>query len=327
MKLQTEIPLKPEEYQIDYSSKILLLGSCFSENIGGKFDFYKFQNLQNPFGVIFNPVSIEKLIVRAIEKVSFSEKDIFHHNEIWKCFEAHSELSSLVKDEFLKSLNSALQSLRETLFSSTHIIFTFGTSWVYREKESKEVVANCHKLPQKNFTKELLSIKAISKSIQNIFDRISEINPNATIINTVSPVRHIKDGFVENSLSKAHLLSAIHQTICHPELVEGQQSSIVNLQFHYFPSFEIMMDELRDYRFYAEDMIHPNKTAIEIIWQKFFTVWISSETESLQMEIASIQSGLLHRPFNPTSAEHHQFLENLLQKISALKEQLPHIQF
>ncbi|MCB0465972.1 MAG: GSCFA domain-containing protein, partial [Aequorivita sp.] len=219
MKLQTEIPLKPEENQIDYASKILLLGSCFSENIGGKFDYFKFQNLQNPFGVIFNPVSIKKLIVRAIDNISFSEEDIFQHNGIWKCFEAHSELSSLDKNEFLNNLNSALKSLREALFSSTHIIFTYGTSWVYRHLASDGIVANCHKLPQKNFKKELLSTKEISENLQTVFTKISKKNPKATIINTVSPVRHIKDGFVENSLSKAHLISAIHH-------FKNQQSKI-----------------------------------------------------------------------------------------------------
>lgn len=320
MKLQTEIQLKPEENQIDYSSKILLLGSCFSENIGAKFDYFKFQNLQNPFGVIFNPVSTERLIFRAIQNIPFDIDDIFQHNEIWKCFDAHSELSSLDKYEFLQNLNDVLQNLREALISSTHIIFTFGTAWVYRNGGNAEIVANCHKLPQQNFTKELLSIEEISKSIQNIFSNISEINPNATIINTVSPVRHIKDGFVENSLSRAHLISAIHNFI-------NQQSVISNQQFHYFPSFEIMMDELRDYRFYAEDMLHPNKTAIEIIWQKFSETWISSETNSTQKEIASIQSGLLHRPFNPESREHIQFSENLQQKISSLQKQFPNIHF
>lgn len=328
MKLQTEIPLKPEENQIDYSSKILLLGSCFSENIGAKFDYYKFQNFQNPFGIIFNPVSIEKLVVRAIENNFFSEEDIFQHNEIWKCFEVHSELSSSNKDEFLKNLNAALQNLRETLFSSTHIIFTFGTAWFYRNIESNEIVANCHKLPQKNFTKELLSIERISISIQNIFKKISEVNPHAIIINSVSPVRHIKDGFVENSLSKAHLLSAIHDfKNQHFDRLSAAQSKISNQQSHYFPSYEIMMDELRDYRFYTEDMLHPNNTAIEIIWQKFSQVWISSKTESLQKEIASIQSGLLHRPLSPNSDEHQQFSEKLQQKISSLQQKYPHILF
>ncbi|MGO3181541.1 MAG: GSCFA domain-containing protein [Aequorivita sp.] len=313
MKLQTEIPLYPGENQIDYSSKILLLGSCFSENIGTKFDYFKFQNTQNPFGIIFNPISLEKLVVRAIDNNSFSEEDIFQENEIWKCFDAHSELSSLDKGEFLKNLDSALQNLRSALFSSSHIIFTFGTSWVYRNLENDEIVANCHKLPQKNFKKELLSIEEISDSLKNIFKKISEINSEVIILNTVSPVRHIKDGFVENSLSKAHLLSAIHH--------------LLNKQSFYFPSYEILMDELRDYRFYTEDMLHPNKTAIDIIWQKFSKVWISSETNALQKEIASIQSGLLHKPFNPNSEEHLQFLEKLQQKITSIKKQIPHIKF
>ena len=313
MKLQTEIPLTPEENQIDYSSKILLLGSCFSENIGEKFDYFKFQNLQNPFGVIFNPASIEKLVVRAIENDLFLEDDIFQHNGIWKCFETHSELSSFEKDEFLKMLNDSLQKLREALFSSTHIIFTYGTAWVYRDIESDKIVANCHKLPQRNFKKELLSIDVISKSIQNTIEKLSTVNPNVSIIVTVSPVRHIKDGFTENTLSKSHLISAIH--------------AVLKQRSFYFPSYEIMMDELRDYRFYAEDMLHPNQTAIEIIWQKFSKVWISSETESLQKEIASIQSGLLHKPFNPQSAEHLQFIEKLQQKISSIKHRLSHIQF
>lgn len=335
MNLQTEIPLHPEENQIDYSSKVLLLGSCFSENIGAKFDFYKFQNLQNPFGVIFNPVSIEKLVVRAIENKPFSEENIFQHSGIWKCFEAHSELASLDKNEFLENLNSALQELRESLYSSTHIILTLGTSWIYRNIQSGAIVANCHKLPQQDFRKELLSIETISKSLQTIFNKISTINPAATIIITVSPVRHIKDGFAENSLSKAHLIAAIHSAICHPELacpehsrrVEGQQSKISNPQSNYFPSYEIMMDELRDYRFYAEDLLHPNKTAIEIIWQKFSKVWIALETEPLQKEIASIQKGLSHKPFNPQSQEHKKFLEKLHHRISSVAKQFPHISF
>ena len=161
-------------------------------------------------------------------------------------------------------------------------------------------------------------MEEISKSLQTIFYKISTVNPAAVLINTVSPVRHIKDGFSENSLSKAHLISAIHQSLSLP-----MQSK----RHYYFPSFEIMMDELRDYRFYAEDMLHPNKTAIEIIWQKFSKVWISSETETLQKEIASIQNGLKHRPFNPEGADHLQFSEKLQQKITSLKKLFPHIQF
>lgn len=332
MKLQTEIPLNPEANQIDYSSKILLLGSCFSENIGGRFDYFKFRNIQNPFGVIFNPVSIEKLVVRAIDENPFSEKDIFQHNGIWKCFDAHSDLSSLDKNECLENLNSALKDLKEALFTSTHIIFTYGTSWVYRHIENDKIVANCYKLPQKNFQKELLSIEEILESLKNIFEKITAVNPKVSIITTVSPVRHIKDGFVENSQSKAHLISGIHNFINSKSSIVNRQSNSdsyrhVNQKSTYFPSYEIMMDELRDYRFYSEDMLHPNKTAIEIVWQKFSKVWVSSETETLQKEIASIQSGLLHKPFNPHSEEHLQFLKTLQFKIVSIQQKHPHIFF
>lgn len=174
----------------------------------------------------------------------------------------------------------------------------------------------------------MLSVETISQSIQSSIENISEVNPNVTIMTTVSPVRHIKDGFVENSLSKAHLISAIHNFLNqYFDRLSTAQSKISNLQSFYFPSFEIMMDELRDYRFYAEDLLHPNKTAIEIIWQKFSTVWISSETDLVQKKISSIQNGLLHRPFNPKSAEHIQFLENVQQKITALQQEYPHISF
>lgn len=320
VKLQTQIHLDPEENQIDYSSKILLLGSCFSENVGAKFDYFKFQNLQNPFGIIFNPISLERLVIRAIDNNLFSERDVFQYNGIWKCFEAHSQLSSLNKIEILSNLNKALQDLREALQTSTHIIFTFGTSFVYRHIEIDRIVANCHKLPQKIFKKELLSIDAISKSIQKSVETITSLNPTASIIFTISPVRHIKDGFAENTLSKAHLISAIQGFL-------NLKSSKVNHQSFYFPSYEIMMDELRDYRFYSEDMIHPNKTAIEIIWEKFSKVWISSKTESLQQTIASVQSGLLHKPFNSKSTEHLEFVEKLQHQITSLKNQLPHIKF
>lgn len=324
MKLQTEIPLDAEENQIDYSSKILLLGSCFSENIGEKFDYFKFQTLQNPFGIIFNPIALEKIVMRAIDDRVFSDLDIFQHQGIWKCFDAHSELSDLDKFEFLAKLNSALKILQEALLTSTHIIFTYGTSWVYRDLASETVVSNCHKLPQKNFKKELLSIDGISNSLENLSRKISEINPRVSIIFTVSPVRHIKDGFVENSLSKAHLISAIQGFL---KSKTNPDYPNYSSKYFYFPSYEIMMDELRDYRFYAEDMLHPNKTAIEIIWQKFSKVWISTETEAMQKEISSIQRSLLHRPFNPESEEHLRFIKILQKKISSLQQKFRHIRF
>jgi lysophospholipase L1-like esterase len=315
MKLQTCIPLQPEVHQIDYESQILMMGSCFTENIGERLTFYKFQALVNPFGIVFHPLAIEKLVTRAINEDLYSETDLIFQNEQWHCFEVHSSLSHTQKDDFLTCLNEKLKQLREYLLTVTHIIFTYGTAWTYRFIETDSIVANCHKLPQKKFLKELLTVEEISASIENTLTLIKDINPHIKFVHTISPIRHLKDGFIENSISKAHLIAGLH------ELIAPRKS------IYYFPAYEIMMDELRDYRFYNEDMIHPNKTAVTIIWEQFKRVWIASKTEELQKEIAGIQASLLHRPFNPRSEAHQLFLKNLDQKIVLLQLRLPNIKF
>jgi hypothetical protein len=314
LKLQTQIQLSPEKNQIDYESKVLLLGSCFSENIGGKLEYFKFQNLQNPFGIIFNPVSILGLVERAIRDVSFTDADIFQKEENWYSFEVHSSISSETEVIFIAKLNSILQQFKEYLTVATHIVLTYGTVWAYRSNTSGLLVANCHKVAQKEFSKELISVETVATTLEKTTALINEVNLNATIITTVSPVRHSKDGMIENTRSKAHLITALHQ-------VED------TMDLHYFPSFEIMMDELRDYRFYKQDMLHPNETAIQIIWERFKGVWIASETETLQIEIDTVQKGLRHRPFNPESASHKEFLENLQKKISVLQKRISHLTF
>lgn len=294
----------------------MALGSCFAENMSEKFEYFKFQNSVNPFGIIFNPISIEKLVNRFVNKIEFTEKDIFFHNDLWHCYEVHSELSNPNKEIFLKELNQIIEKSNNQIIDSTHLIITYGTSWVYRNIESNEIVANCHKVPQKQFTKEILSIETIEESIENTITLIQKVNPNCNFIFTVSPVRHIKDGFVENQRSKAHLISAIQ--------------GIINSQFtihNYFSSYEIMMDELRDYRFYAEDMLHPNQTAIDYIWERFSENYISDESQQVMVEVDSIQKSLLHRSFNPNSERHQKFLENLRQKINTLALKLPHTTF
>ena len=184
---------------------------------------------------------------------------------------------------------------------------------VYRFLETDSVVANCHKIPQKKFLKELLSVKEIEASIENTYTLIRSVNPKSKLIQTVSPVRHLKDGFVENTRSKAHLIAAIHQLV-NPRI-----------GLHYFPSYEIMMDELRDYRFYTEDMLHPNSTATSIIWERFNNAWITSATTELQNDIETVQTGLQHRPFRPTSEAHQLFKKDLQQKIEELQLKIPHL--
>ncbi|MCT4699277.1 GSCFA domain-containing protein [Tenacibaculum haliotis] len=316
MILHTQIPLKKQQlHQINYNSKFLLLGSCFSENIGNKLAYYKFQSAVNPFGILFQPKAIETLITNAINQKKYSDEDIFFHNERWHNFEAHSSLSSTDKNEITNNLNTANTATLNYLKKSTHIVITLGTSWVYRYIETDTIVANCHKIPQKKFLKEILSVEEITESLEAIIALIKTTNNKVSIIFTVSPVRHLKDGFIENQRSKAHLLSAIHQ------IIEPRNNT------HYFPSYEIMMDELRDYRFYAEDMIHPNKTAIDYIWERFSEVWISEETQQTMKDVATIQKGLTHRSFNPTSEAHLKFLKNLQQKKETLEKAFPFMKF
>jgi hypothetical protein len=292
------------------------LGSCFAVNMAEKLDYFKFQNTCNPFGILFHPLAIEKLIDFAVSQKHFTEKDLFFHEERWHSFDAHSDLSNSNKEELVATLNATLRTTNQQLEEATHIVITYGTSWVYRNLERDAIVANCHKVPQKQFKKELLSVDEIRESMGNTMQLIHSINPNCKFIFTVSPVRHIKDGFVENQLSKSHLITAIHDKI-NPQLAN----------VNYFPSYEIVMDELRDYRFYAEDMLHPNQVAIDYIWERFSQTYIAEGTLKTQKEVQTIQKGLAHRPFNPNSESHRQFLLKLQNKMRALQRQFPKIQF
>jgi len=309
MNFRTNIQLQKEENQIDYVSKLLLIGSCFSENISQKLAYYKFDVASNPFGILFNPKAIETLIANSLNEKIYTEKDVFLLNERWHCFDAHSDLSSTDKNELLENLNNAIKATNKRIHESTHIIITLGTSWIYKLIETNSVVGNCHKVPQKKFAKELLSVDEITATLKNICLQISEVNSKATVIFTVSPVRHIKDGFVENSMSKAHLISAIHDTL-----------KVVSAK--YFPAFEIMMDDLRDYRFYNIDMVHPNETAVDYIWEQFKHIWIDKKTHSTMKEIETIQKGLAHKSFNPDSEQHRAFLADLQQKTLVLEKKL-----
>ena len=315
MNLQTKIILKKEtKNRINYNSKLVLLGSCFSKNIGNKLTYFKFQTHQNPFGILFHPKAIENLITNAINEKEYVSKDLIFQDERWHSFDAHSNLSSSNQEILLKKLNSSVQATNKNLKKATHIIITLGTSWVYRSIETGAVVANCHKIPQNKFSKELLSIVEINKSLKTIISLLKSINKDINVLFTVSPIRHLKDGFIENTQSKSHLIAAIHN------IVDCKNVS-------YFPSYEIMMDELRDYRFYYEDMIHPNKIAINYIWEKFNETWFEENTGSIMKEIELIQKGMAHKPFDKNSEKHQNFLQNLESKKEKIRTQFPFINF
>jgi len=316
MNLQTKLKLsKQVHHPISYDSKLLLVGSCFSKNIGDKLDYFKFDALQNPFGILFHPKAIENFIFSSVNQRVFKDVDLFFLNERWHSFEVHSALSNASKENILNDLNTAIQSTYEKLQEASHLIITLGTAWVYRHIESDSIVANCHKVPQKKFLKELLEIDKITESLESMMALIRAINPKVNFIFTVSPVRHLKDGFTENQVSKSHLISAIHQVV-NPRN-----------QVYYFPSYEIMMDELRDYRFYKEDMVHPNATAIDYIWEKFSETWISESSSKTMKKVASIQKRLQHKPFHPNSEEHQKFLEILNADIEAINQELSYHKF
>ena len=318
MKLQTQIPLEKVEGSIDYNSRLVLLGSCFVENMGKKFDYFKFRQLQNPFGILFHPLAIEQLVSGAVRGETYSETDIFNLNGLWHCYDAHSDLSDASQKELLEKLNGGLTSTRKHLESASHIIITLGTAWAYRHDETGGIVANCHKVPQKEFSKELVDIPEIIDSVQRIIKLVQSVNASVQLVFTVSPVRHLKDGFVENQRSKAHLIAALNRLLT---------TSIDTPNLSYFPSYEIVMDELRDYRFYERDMVHPNSLAIDYIWEKFKSVWISDTAYSIMDEVETVQRGISHRPFHPGSEQHGRFKKDLKKKIADLKRRHPFMVF
>lgn len=298
--IQTDEIQKPAA-KIDYQSKIGLIGSCFVENISEKLSYFRFKNWINPHGILFNPKAIEKALVDIKQQKIYARKDLVFENELWHSWHHHSDFSSNTASETIANISKHIQQTTTEIKETTHLILTLGTAWVYHHIETDQLVANCHKIPQKFFVKKILSIDEIVASLRNSIALIKKMNPHIQILLTLSPVRHLKDGMLDNSLSKARLLSAIHQVVS-----ESDAS--------YFPSYEIVLDDLRDYRFYASDMMHPNQTAIDYVWDIFKEVWVASDVFSAMEKVAQIQKGLQHRAFNPNSDKHQQFLKKLVKQ-------------
>jgi hypothetical protein len=315
MELATKLQIPLGKKPIDYHSNILLLGSCFATAMAEKFDYFKFQHLLNPFGILFHPLAIEKLIDRALKNEFYKKEELIYHNEQWHCLDAHSQLSSVKPDDLLNNLNSNLLVARTLLLNSSHIIITLGTAWVYQYQKTGECVANCHKLPSKEFNKTLLTVDTVMSSLINIINQVGKVNKQAHFIFTVSPVRHLKDGFTQNTLSKSILIQAVNA---------------INDNFSnadYFPSYEIMLDELRDYRFYKADMIHPNETAVNYIWEKFSDCWIHASAKPMMTRVDKVQKSVQHKPFNPDSKSYRLFLEQLQTEQKSINQLYTHIKF
>jgi hypothetical protein len=314
MKWRTEVAIPEGSRRIRYTDALLTLGSCFADHLGAKLSYYQFPHVGNPFGVIFHPLPLENLLGRAVENRPFTSDDLIESQGRWRCLEAHSVRSGHTPDEALKSLNEALEALKKALKHSTHAVLTLGTAYGFRHLESGQLVANCHKLPSRDFERRLSSPEALSESLSRILTLLRSSNEDLTCLLTVSPVRHIRDGLVENQRSKAHLITAVHALV--------QEGSA-----EYFPSYELFMDELRDYRFYDRDLIHPSAAAVDYVWERFEHAWIDPGAGAVMAEVDSIRKGLAHRPIHNNSREQHKFKQTLERKIQILKQRYSHMNF
>ena len=303
MKFRTEISITPLTERLNHSAKIFALGSCFAERISERLARAKFSVESNPFGVLFNPASIANAIERLSAGRTFAVCDITAGKECYFSFDAHSSLDGKTNTEAFANLNKAVAQGAKSLDEADWVILTFGTAWVY-EREGK-VVANCHKQPASQFERRRLSIEEIVERYSHLFEAALR---DKQIILTVSPVRHIGDGLQENSLSKATLRLAVEELVAKYENV------------HYFPSYEILIDDLRDYRYYAEDLAHPSKVAVDYVWERFCEAMLSTKAQEQLPKIEQIVAAAEHRPFNPEGEEHKAFCRKMLERMKALPE-------
>lgn len=305
MRWSIDFPISPLANPISHSGKVVSLGSCFAQTIGARMQQVKFDTLINPFGTLFHPFNVVELLESSIFHVPIDTSGIIEREGLFTHYSFHSEVIATSPEELIERYTAQQQRVRDYLQSSSHLILTLGTAWIY-EHESYGFVANCHKQPQSIFTKRLATLSEMEDKFRTLLHNLSQVYPQLTIILTLSPVRHIKDGIAENQLSKSLL-----RVLC---------GNLEKSRFpvSYFPAYEIMMDELRDYRFYKSDLIHPSQEAEEYIWEKWQQVAFSPETQAKIKEIHAVQTDLGHRSFHPNSASHQKFLQNLLSKLERL---------
>jgi len=321
MDFMLNIDIKKPGSQISYKDKILLAGSCFTEHIGNSLEELKFSVLQNPNGILFDPVSVCNSLISYIENKQYSGNDLFRLNEVWNSWNHHSRFSHIDRDECLKTINASQQKAHEFLKQTNWLIITLGSSFSYRLKDESAQkpplgwagrgVANCHRAPAQWFDKHLLTIDETISSLDNCIHRLFGFNQKMKIIFTISPVRHIRDGVVENNRSKARLIEAVHHLVNKFD------------RLYYFPAYELVIDVLRDYRFYDVDLSHPNYMATEFVMEKFTEAFIDKESRLLMQELKSIIIARKHRAFQPETNAHKSFLQSHAEKAKHLMEKYP----
>lgn len=304
---RTVLSNAPSSFPIGLRDGCFTMGSCFADNLGLLLQKHKFNVLVNPFGTSYNPISIHKVLQYAIRNELPSADTYGKINETYFNYDFHSSFSTLDQSSLPHDLANAIAHGHGFIKSAAVLIITYGTSWVYERKDNGEIVSNCHKIPSTQFNKQLLTQKKILESFQDFYQQLISINPSIKIILTLSPVRHLKDSLELNAVSKSILRLSCHTL------------SEMYPQVTYFPAYEIMLDDLRDYRFYDRDRLHPTAEAIDYIWRFFGERYFTKDTSTFVKQWAEITKALAHRPYHPTSAVHQKFLANLLSKLEELK--------
>lgn len=310
MKHRTTIELDEAPFALHYADRISAMGSCFAQEISQRLHQFGYAVQANPFGTLYNPISIRNSLGLLLNQYLFRAEDLFFHKERWHSFQHHSKFSGATAAETLEQINVALIKGRLQLQQSRLLMLTFGTAWVYEFRKTQKVVSNCHQLPANRFHRRRLSVVEIVEALQPLLNYLKQQQPALEVLLTVSPIRHLKDGFAENQLSKATLLLAVQ------ELAAADY-------IHYFPAYEIMLDDLRDYRYYKKDLIHPNELAVDYIWEQFSEHYLAAKEASTRKKVAKLQKAAQHRSFNPSSKQHQAFLQQQLRIIETLKRKHP----
>ena len=318
LKLKLTLDAKPASYKINYGERLLLMGSCFTENIGLKLQAHLFETLENSHGILFNPVSVQNALMDIIANKKYTELDLFLLNDVWNSWHHHSRFSGVTQTEALDKMNGAIQEAHSYLKSAHHLVITLGSAWLYTLNENVPnhmgmVVANNHKAPANWFTRKLLQPQELLSNLQSLVAALQSFNPNLHIVFTISPVRHLREGLVENNRSKAVLIQAVHDLVSMEKNIE------------YFPAYEYVIDDLRDYRFYSEDLVHPNYAATQYVWEKLIDTYMSAETQSIMKQVAELQLAFNHKPFFSGSTEHQKFLLSYIEKTMHLMAQCPQL--
>lgn len=314
MEFRTHVDLPKKAPQVSHSDEILLMGSCFAEHIGNRLVDSKFQCDVNPFGILYNPRSIAIALKQIIERKCYTENDLFFYNACYRSYMHHGLFANETPEATLNAINHRIEKAHRTLPNLNYVLLTFGTSWVYTLKANGQVVSNCHKLPAATFCRSRLSVEEIVEEYTELIHALHQLNPKCKVLFTVSPVRHTKDGAHGNQLSKAVLLLAIEQL-----------QAIFPHEVDYFPSYEIVLDELRDYRFYNDDMNHPSSLAVDYVWKQFSDTYFAAETQKIIKECEKIKKDLQHRPISRDSEGYRAFLNQIVLKISEVEGKYPNL--